>query len=281
MALIKVLSRFLLALLFFSVACSNVLDGMSDKTTDEALLEDARKAMNSQDWDLAIEKFDELSDAKKAEHATIEKWATAYAGKCGLNFVGYFEDLADAALSGTTFFKFLMNAWTGSTIYPTYCTLAQLKMEEISDSPLRRTSEQNLFMAVLGMVKVGVFLRTNLDRNGTDNLGDGTAELDSCVNDAANLSNEQLDQVITGYGLIQANLTYLTAVMTNTDITGAIDDVDAECNTAPGACGLTDPADITDGDRSTFRDLLDTGSGNPTAPVGVGSCNNVDVTLCC
>lgn len=263
------------------LGCANVLDSMARKTTDEAILEDARKAMNDSDWDLALEKFDELTAAKKSEVAVIEKWATAYAGKCGLNFIEYFTNLGSASLTGSTLFKYLMNAWTGETVYPEYCTLAQTKMEEISSDAADRSTNQNFFLAILGMVKVGVYLRGNLDRDGTDNLGDGTAELDPCTDDVSNLEESQATEIVTGLGLITTNLVYLTAVLGAGEIANALETVENVCALTPGACGRTDPTTVTDADRDAIRDLLKTDSANPTAPLGVGNCLDPLVAPCC
>jgi len=265
------------------MGCSNVFQGMADKTSDEALFEDVYKLVDEQDWDTAIEKLEALSDTYKTRTDVIEAWAGVYAGKCGLNFIDYFGALSDADLSSTTLFGYLMNAWTGKTVSASYCTLAQTKMEEINISPGSRTSGQNLFMAVLGMVKIGVFLRTYVDRNGTDNLGDGTAELNVCTDDASNLPAAAVTEVATGLGLITSNLIYLTAVLSNDSITGAFDTVDQIC-TQPafsGICGKTTASDVTDSDRAIFRDLLKTGPTNPTAALGVGTCDDIGVVTCC
>lgn len=263
------------------LGCSNVLESMASKNTDAALLEDARKAMNSQDWDLAIEKFEGMTDSGKASHTTIEQWAYAYAGKCGLNFINYFNQLSEASLTGTTLFAYLMNAWTGVTVYPSYCTLAQTKMEEISADAGNRSSNQNL-LAILALVKIGVYLRTNLDRDGTDGLGDGTAELNPCTDDPGNLLEDQATEIVTGFGLLTTNLIYLTAVLGSGSISNSLDTVNTVCRDyMPGACGRTDPDDVTDADRDAIRDLLKTSSGNTTAPLGVGNCVDPMVAPCC
>ncbi len=274
----KILSIFLCLSM---LGCSNIFQGVSNKTSDEALFEDVQTLMDEQNWDEAITKLNSLSSEFRGHRDVIEAWAGVYAGKCGLNFIDYFTSLGSASLTGTTIFAYFMKAWTGKTVDPDSCTLAQTKMEEISTDPAQRTPGQNLFLAVLGMVKVGVFLRAYADRNGTGNLGDGTAEINVCTNDASNLLDAKLDEVITGLGLITTNLAYLTAVLSNNSISGALDSLNTACQASPGACGKTKPADITPADRALFRDLLNTGPANPTAPVGIGICPDVGVVTCC
>jgi hypothetical protein len=263
------------------LGCSNIFQGLSNKTTDEALFEDVQTLMDEQNWDDAITKLNLLSSEFKTRHDVIETWAGVYAGKCGLNFIDYFTSLGSASLTGTTIFAYFMRAWTGKTVDPDSCTLAQTKMEEISTDPAERTSGQNLFLAVLGMVKIGVYLRAYADRNGAGNLGDGTAEINVCTNDANNLLDAKLDEVITGLGLVTTNIAYLTAVLSNNSISGALDALNTACQASPGACGKTNPADISPADRGLFRDLLKTGPANPTAPMGIDTCNDVGVVTCC
>jgi hypothetical protein len=265
----------LLILSFLPLAgCSNIFKGPSSKTSDEAYFEDAQKAMDNMDWDTAIANMNNLSVEFKIRYDVIEAWAGAYAGKCGLDFIGYFTALGSASLTGSTLFKFLMNAFTGKVIFPSYCTLAQAKMEEISTNPLNRTAGQNLFMAVLGMVKIGVYLKKNADTND-DGIPDPT------FNACSSMSVADTNEITTGLGLITTNLTYLTAAMAAGSISGALTTVNTACSLSPGACGKTDPTTVSAGDRNSVTDLLSTASTNTTAPLGIGTCVDPLVAPCC
>lgn len=261
--------------------CANIFETAADKTSDEAILEDLRKKMNNGEWDSALEKFEELSDASKEKPEVIQKWASAYAGKCGLDFISYFGALSEASLDSTTIFNFLMAAWSGDSVESSACTLAHTKMEEISRDPNSRTSSQNFFMVVLGMVKVGVYLRNNLDVDSTGNLGDGTAEKNPCS--TTDLPDASLDEVITGLGLVTTNLSALTTVLPAGSMTSALDQLNTFCNDPDysGMCSKTDPSTITAGDRDNFRDVLKTDKTNTTAPFGVGNCADSSVSPCC
>jgi hypothetical protein len=240
---------------------------MSNKTSDEALYEDAQNLVDDQDWDGALEKFAAMGSEFGARTDVIQSWAGAYAGKCGLNFIDYFTALGDADLSTTTIFAYLRDAWVGNdAIDPTSCTLAQTKMEEISANPALRTAGQNLFMAVLGMVKIGVYLQH--DRS----------------TDACSFTTSVTTEIATGLGLITSNLVYLTAALGSGTITDALDSVNSVCNNPAfpaGTCGKTDPSDVTTSVLDTFHDLLKTDPTNPTAPLGVGNCVDPTVTPCC
>lgn len=272
------MNTFLKALLIISMAsflgCANVFRGPSNKTSDEAYFENAQKAMDTQDWDLAITNFNLLSSDFKSRPDVIEAWAGTYAGKCGLDFITYFAALGNASLAGSTFFTFLMNAFTGRAIAPQYCTMAQAKMEEISAAPANRSSSENLFMAILGMVKIGVYLKKNADTND-DGIPD--VAFDACTS----LPAADNKEITTGLGLLTTNLTYLTAVLSSGSVSGALTAVNAACSLSPGACGKTDATTVSPADLNSIDDLLKTSSSNPTVPLGIGNCVNPVATLCC
>lgn len=274
---------FILLIFVVTTGCSNIYEGLANKTSDEAIYQDVQTLMDDQDWDTALTKLASLSSSYASKTEVRETWAGVLAGKCGLNFINYFQTLGSVDLSGTTLFKYFMNAFTGSIVSPESCTQAQAKMEEISTDPTARTSGQNLFMAVLGMVKMGVYLRSYLDQNGTDNLGDGSVDgtKNVCTNDASNLPDAALDEIITGFGLLTTNLTTITGVISSGSASTSLSSLNTVCTAVSGVCNKTSTSSISASDRNNFRDLLNTSSANTTAPVGVGACANATVTPCC
>lgn len=282
----KMISVFVISGSLTVTGCANLFEPASDKTSDAALFEDAQKAIDKAEYDTAIKKFQAMSASYKTQTDVIESWAGALAGKCGLDFISYFTTLGTVSLTGSTIFKFFMQAWSQKMINPVYCTAAQVKMEEISTNPLLRTNGENLFMAILGMVKIGVYLRAYADTDGVGNLGDGIpdAAFNVCTNNSANFPDAALDEVITGMGLITSNLTYLTAALSAGSITNALATVNTACSVSPGACGKTDPTTITAADRDVFRDILKTDERYTNLPLGLGYCDPATVlvpTLCC
>lgn len=280
----RILSQILLIVVFASsISCSNFFKEAADKSTDEAKLEEIRKLMNSQDWDLALAEFEELSESQKSQVATIETWASAYAGKCGLNFVSYFNNLSEASLGGTTLFKYFMNAFTGVSVNPSSCYSAQLKMEEISTDPAERSSGQNLFMAILGMVKVGTYLRNIADKDGTGGLGDGNADTptyNSC--NTSSLSDNDVKQIMTGIGLITTNLADLTDAISEGTITDTLGSLETLCS---GSCGDTNINNVSALEVLLLRNILATGSSNGNTGQNLGIDNtcldDISTDPCC
>lgn len=276
----NILTMILSASLFLSSGCSNIFKEAANKDSDESKLEDIRKMLNDKQWDEALAKLEALSDSQKSQVAVLETWASVYAGKCGLDFIAYFDALGSADLSSSSMFKYFMNAFTGVAVVPEACQSAQEKIEEISVDPAERSSSQNLFMAILGMVKIGTNLRDIADADGTDNLGDGTTDVGF---DACSMTKDQANAVMTGVGLISSNLTALTDTLSSGAITDALGDLDSVCS---GNCGKTDGTLVTDPERLLLINLIATSPSNPNPGLnlGIGSCNK-DITdpldLCC
>lgn len=269
-------------LLVVSTGCSNIFKQAANTETDEARLEEIRKLVNDQSWDEALAQLEALSTSQQAQVSTLETWASVYAGKCGLDFAAYFNALSQASLGGTTMFKYFMNAFTGVSVDPSSCDLAQAKIEQISTNPASRTAGQNLFMAILGMVKIGTYLRSIADINGTGNLGNGSADTpadggtyDSC--NSAKLTDTQAAKVMTGVGLLVGNLTAVTTAISGGDLSSVLNSLSTVCS---GNCSKTDYTQVSAAEILLIRNILATGTGNPNAgqTLGIDNTCNGDIT---
>ena len=70
------LKKIILVVFLFCVACSNIYQGMSNTSTDEAMLENAKMAMDEQNWDTALTEFGSMSSGFKARNDVREAWAS-------------------------------------------------------------------------------------------------------------------------------------------------------------------------------------------------------------
>lgn len=248
-------------------ACSNPLASLSSQTSDEYLMEEATKANNGRDYDRALEILTQrLSTSARASMKAKELLASAYAGKCGFNFVEYVENLADAV--GGTAFRLAMDPFVGVELEPEYCLSALQTMDSIG-TPAERTANQNTFTAITGMVLMGASLRAYSDVAPTA-LGDGTVDVNLC----SGVTNDQMDDVIVGYGYFTQNFAYLSAQLVGSSSFGSLQDAINVCSDIGISCSVTNKTDITNVVRDTFRDLIN------TVEFGVGSyaCND-DVLL--
>lgn len=279
-------ARIALSFMLILSACSNVLEPTAGKATDDALYEDAIKAMNNKDYTTALAKFSSMSGGYKAKSKVLENWGYAYAGDCGLDFISYFNQLSSASMGATTFFKYLMNAWTGIAIKPASCRAAEDKIKELWAAN-GTTASQQLFMSVLGLVKMGVYLRSKADIDGAGGLGDGSVDAafgggtgagqGACTSTAGahNLIKADVQEIVTGLSLFVQNVAGLSASLSS-DLQDSLDDLDLACQAlSPNPCATTDVSGVTDPMVDSMRDLL------ATQPIGIGPCMNPMVSACC
>ena len=101
--------------LFNLSACEepNLLGEFGKKNFDEALLVEAEIALNNRDYDRALLLYSSLSADFQGERETILKISSAYAGKCGLDFLTLVETLSD--VDATSVFELLFAAFPDSS----------------------------------------------------------------------------------------------------------------------------------------------------------------------
>lgn len=276
----------LLMMMAALISCSNIYEPMSSKTTDDALYEDAVKAADAQDYDLALAKFQAISSGYLSQVAVRKNYAGALAGKCGLKFTSFFTGLSSADFSTTPFFLYFMKTFNQIAVNPTYCTQAEAQIKAIWASNTPTASEQ-LFMVILSMAKMGAYLRNKADNDSTNNNGNGSTDgaFDMCANtdDTHHLTDDEVTEIVTGFALMLTNITGFAATL---GLGSQIGSVTAICS-IPGAstlCSATEASTVTAPMRDLMRDLLATGIGSTVAPMGVGSCaatDAVSLALCC
>lgn len=256
------------------VGCNgNLYNEMSNKDSDDALIFDAKTAVNGQHYDEAINILTQRVSANgQIRTQAREILASAYAGKCGLNFVNYVDALANAT-SGSAF-QLAAAPFVGISVDASYC-LMSLHTMDLLGTYATRTVDQNAFSAVVGMVLMGTSTRTSTDNIPT--LGDG-------IQDAPNISctttDTQVDQIILGYGYMATNFAALTTAQIGSSSGAAFDDSINVCENAiqtvlgPSAtCKITDQSQITTALRDTMRDLLN------TTQYGVGTADGSNPSL--
>ena len=98
-----------LVFLSFVLGCANIFQGGAKTNTDPALFVDTQIKMNSGDYDGAINNIEVKMTSKYRTRRDVKVlWASAYAGRCGLNFL----DLADKVKKfdgSTNLFTLLVN----------------------------------------------------------------------------------------------------------------------------------------------------------------------------
>lgn len=259
----------------------NFFKDVSSKTSDAAKYEDALKAIDNGDYTSAIALIEGTSTPFLAQTNVIQTLAGAYAGQCGLDFIGMITGLGSS--SGAPFL-FFMQAFQTISVIPASCATAQTKMELLGNST-QRTGDQNLFMFFLGIAKVGTYLKARADANS-----DGTSDHAhiSCANQGGPyFADADMNQIITGLGLIFDNITAVSASIGGSTAITALNGFKSTCQTLTGIpnCAVTDPASvaITAPVRSVFRELIQTSdfgieSSCTSAQIGIPAGAG---TICC
>lgn len=269
----------------------NIFEPMSPKDTDQAYLYSARKKIDRGEYLSAIEDLDLISGEYASQNDVRVTFASAYAGACGMEFIPFFNSISQANITPpTTLFKYLRSSFTDKTTTPNYCVLSESKIKEIGSTEALRlaamggSKEVNMLMAILSMAKIGSILRTKSDIDGANSLGDGTTDagFNACTNDSANLTDNEVLEVATGFALLVENLPSILGAGSNTSVAllAASNAIGLFCLLAPvSKCTAIDTSLIDPSDRAefidTYRDLISTDS------VGIGSCNNPLVDPCC
>ncbi|MBC7465101.1 MAG: hypothetical protein H7256_03850 [Bdellovibrio sp.] len=246
--------RLLKIILFLGMAfgCSkNVFKDSAATDSDQSLLVDAKQAVNAFDYQTAIDIITlKMTATGQAQVSTKDVLASAYAGKCGLNFVLYLNSLSHAT-SGTAF-KLMMTPFVGIAADPASCLQSLTTLQAIGTTA-QRTSNENAFAAVVGMSLMGSEVRTSVDITPTN--GNGTVEGNVCA-----MTDNQIDFVILGLGNMIQNFSYLTVGQLGSSSQVSINDLITICTSIPGvtSCSITDPTAITAPLRVAIRNLLNT-----------------------
>ncbi len=241
--------------LFFILAfsCSqNFLQDLSSTDPDLVYYEKALNAVNIEDYDKAITILTtQVSLAGQTFPKMRELLASAHAGKCGLNFIEYTSKLA-AQTTGSAMFN-LMSPFVQIVVDPASCRTALRTIELIGPTNLR-TTNQNIFASITGMVLIGAGLRGYADI--APPLGDGAADINLCTG----FTDAQVDDIIIGFGFFNKNFSAVSSSVIGSFSSTNFGDVANLCTAAVGAaaCTVTDPANITAPMRDAFRDLINT-----------------------
>ena len=273
--------KILMILSYFIVTgCSvNILNEFGDATTDKALLFDAQMLIDDGDWTGAINKFADMSTDFRASRDVRVLEASAYAGRCGLDFLEMIDLLAN--LGATKLFLQLMTDYPGSDAQDiSDCVQAETLLKTIDPDATDRTTDENFLMTFVEFAKIGAILSTYADAN----LPYGTTEWvsgDACL--VGKLSDANANEVGVAIANAIASLTEIAATSTvgGTQLT----DFTTFCtaiSTTPGLgasynfCTALNTTDMTANMRTAVRSII-----QENQYVGIGSCNNTLANCVC
>lgn len=243
---------FLMIAVFTISSCKpNLLEGVSSRSRDEYLLEEAIKANNDQEYDHAIYILTtEMSAQGQKSPTARETLSSSYAGKCGLNFIEYTMALAEST-SGTAF-AIMKGPFVGKDVSPENCILSLQTLDKIG-LPAQRTTNQNIFAAITSLVLMGAAVRKYTDTTPAN--GDGTLDVNICTT----VTNSQIEDIAIGFAYFGLNISYVSSDLIGGSSLGSLTGIINACSSVAGsACTVTKREDIDPNVRDTIRDLINT-----------------------
>jgi hypothetical protein len=250
-------------LLVANLSCSvNVLENFADKTTNDALLIDAKILINKGFYSEALAKMNLMSNSFQAGRGVVALKAQAHAGLCGLIFFDFVLALKD--LGTQRIFPFLLGAFrSGSdTTKIDACVTAENLIKSLGAVSARSTDE-NLLMLLVSFTKVAQVLSYYAD---ADQDGTATAAYDICAaggarTAAASMPDADVGEVGTGLTLAMASL---AAVAGSVDLgSGTLDSITTACASVPpqfNFCSKIEKTDFTADELTAIRSFVREGS---------------------
>lgn len=268
-------------LLFSNLSCSvNILKNFADTNTNEALYEDALAYVNIGEYDSALAKIALMTGTYPTDAKVLELKASAYGGKCGLDFLDFAQALQN--IGSTKLFEFLVSQFTGRTItHINNCILAQDTMLSIG-TIANRTVDQNFFLILISFAKIGNILSYYSDSAPANGVPDPT--YDACAVGGAPavggpITDAHAREIALGFTLAYQNL---DAVAGSVSLGGTeFTTIDSLCTTIGGTtCSKTTTASFTALEVKAIRSLVvSTDIGLSLSSGAIGTCPG-DISQC-
>ncbi|MGE5086307.1 MAG: hypothetical protein ACM3MG_08425 [Bacillota bacterium] len=239
---------------------SNVLTEYSQTNSDEALYIDAKNKMDNLQWQAAIDIIEQsMSSGYRARRDVQNSLAGAYAGKCGVTFFDLISGLKNSP--SPQIFPYFMGIFAGVTLDTPSCDTAIQIMQGIG-TVAQRTSDEDLYLALLGLTRIGTTLSAKFDQSPSNGTIDSNSTV--CNNNASGaetdgwaaqfkaspfnfpsapaamthyVTDTEVKKIIVGLGLIFENAAALTTALgggSNSALDG-INSAKTACASAIGA----------------------------------------------
>ncbi len=255
----------------------NLFIGFTDYSTDEAHYSQAMTYLNGRDWDKAISELQKTTSSFQSRRQTRYIFASAYAGKCGLDTIALIDAFDN--IGSTRLFPFLLGVYkSGGATELTACKNAETQLRNISDDPTVRNSGENLLMVLIEFAKMGTIFAKNpvdADNNGSMDTFNGT---DHCS--ATNMIvDADVNELITGLSQVIESLPHAGTTFGQTELgflTDACEVLEGSPDPTYNFCGVINTTDVVANQRKGVRTLF--GSNQD---VGLGNCNGDLATCLC
>lgn len=257
--------------LFLLLGCSkNILEETAKKDTPEAVYYQAKLAMNDQDYNTAINLLQSLGPTYLSQRDVALVYASAFSGRCGLNFVNLIQQLENVG-SAATLFVYLMDIFpNGSDAKIGDCQFAESTLNTLGTTTAR-TSDENILMGLSSITKVGTILNRYAD---VDNDGAADAAFDHC--DLTDFPDDAVREIGTGIANAILSISQVGSAISS----GTLTEITALCAlnvNLNSFCTTTDKNSYSALEVSFLRSVLASTSDG----IGAATCPGSFITCIC
>lgn len=259
-----------------TTACAkNLFIGFTDYSTDEAHYSQAMIYLNDRDWDNAISELQQTTSSFQSRRQTRYIFASAYAGKCGLDTIALIDAFDN--MGSTRLFPFLLGVYkAGGATELTACKNAETQLRNISDDPTLRNNGENLLMVLIEFAKMGtIFAKNPVDANDDGNM-DTFNGTDHCSTTNM-IVDADVNELITGLSQVIASLPNAGTTFGEDELaflTDACEVLEGLPDPTYNFCGVINTSDVVANQRKGVRMLFGSNEG-----VGLGNCSG-DIETC-
>jgi len=245
---VKLFKKAVLFLLIVNLtSCANIFAGGAVRDTDAARLVEARKYLDAYNWTEAIAEIGRMTSNFRAGRDVQYLLASAYVGRCGLDFFELAQDIVD---NTSNLFVFLISAFPEATAQQlSDCVTAEGIMNSIG-SASARTDDENVLMAFIGLATAAVHASNFVDTNGNGIADDGV--------NPCGLTNASANEVVVGIVTAVNSLAAAGGVGQTllADVQAMCTSVEASLGAAYNVCNVTTTASVTMQHRQVIRAMI-------------------------
>ena len=242
----------------------NVFNDMSNKKSDDAIIDDINNLIDGGFWNDAVLKLSLISAAGLQRRDVKILEASAYAGRGGLDTINLITALNNNSSGGAkTLFQMLASTFKGATTSSFNDEVrAQNFIFSISNIATNRTVDENIFMVFIEFAKLGTLLAAVADTNG-----DGIIDPLFDNSNLAMLTNAQAAEVVVGISVILTSLNAAGSTIGSQSLGGATAACTAISAVDPTFCSTVDPSAVTGIQLQFARTLV----GENAAGIGLNA----------
>jgi len=268
-------SKFIIGVfvLLASASCSdNILEELSNKTNEAALLESVKRSLATQDFAAAVTTCALFTTAQRLDPDTAYTCASAYAGRAGLNVLNLVTDVAGYS-PPNNLLVYLMGLNNGAVAQDITDLVTARDLLRALGQASARTAEQNALMTMIAIHSLGIVanLYADGDDNGTVDGGYNSCDITDLPAAGAQMAVNALWELQESGGAsgIPGSSTLVTAVQ-------------AACTALAGFsgvldfCAQTDPSAFTTDQVRGARSLF----AENALDFGLGDCANGPTCVC-